>query len=413
VHAPGLVRAVGREPARDRIAIVPTPRPEVIAPLDHSPTEVESTSELLVHLERRTLAGLTLQGVGLIGVDLSGVDVTGALFVGCELSDDQAETVLRGGGHVVPVFVDTPFPTQPSRLYTPEEIAEGFDVGGFATMYDAIVYKHFIEHGGASPDLREALAQRIHDHGIDNALAAEVGAWTAAHGGRSIVGIMGGHAELRGSPGYREAAGLAWHLARSRRLVLTGGGPGVMEAANLGAYMATRPLAELHHAIDELQKADDFRQSQDYTAMALRVRAKYPPEPDASWERAGGLSIPTWFYGHEPANLFAARIAKLFSNAVREEQIVTLSRGGIVFAAGRAGTVQEVFQATTLTFYGIVNHSGPFLFLGRRFWTEDLPVRALLEPLLKASPLGDLSNLIHITDDVEEAAALLADREGC
>ena len=44
---------------------------------------------------------------------------------------------------------------------------------------------------------------------------------------------------------------------------------------------------------------------------------------------------------------FAGQIAKYFSNAIREDTILRACRGGIVFAAGRAGTVQEAFQAAT------------------------------------------------------------------
>ncbi len=80
--------------------------------------------------------------------------------------------------------------------------------------------------------------------------------------------------------------------------------------------------------------------------MALRVRERFRQRRDH-----GGLAIPTWLYGHEPANLFAAQIAKYFSNAIREDTILRLSRGGIVFAPGLAGTVQEIFQAATKTFY--------------------------------------------------------------
>ena len=32
--------------------------------------------------------------------------------------------------------------------------------GGFAGMYDTQVYQHFLEHGGATPDIREALADK-------------------------------------------------------------------------------------------------------------------------------------------------------------------------------------------------------------------------------------------------------------
>jgi predicted Rossmann-fold nucleotide-binding protein len=131
------------------------------------------------------------------------------------------------------------------------------------------------------------------------------------------------------------------------------------------------------------------------------------PDDQVAWARHGGLAIPTWLYGHEPANLFAARIAKYFSNAIREDTILRLSRGGIVFAPGMAGTVQEIFQAATKTFYATDGVSGPFVFLDVEHWTRRLPVRELLAPLLTASPNGDLSGLIHVTDDVAEAVELL------
>ena len=106
---------------------MPTPPPaDVIALHDYTPDEIESSAELALHLNANTLAGKVVEGLDLRGPSsarLSTVDVNDTLFVGCHFDDvDTMVDLLRRGAVVVPAFASRPYPTHPSRLYTPEDL---------------------------------------------------------------------------------------------------------------------------------------------------------------------------------------------------------------------------------------------------------------------------------------------------
>ena len=163
------------------------------------------------------------------------------------------------------------------------------------------------------------MATTLHDHAITDALSDA----TAHLDPRLVVGIMGGHALLRTDQAYRAAAELSSALTLAGRTVLTGGGPGAMEAGNLGAYLSTWPDA-LHEALAILGPVPTYRPDIDaWAATAYAVRKRWPAAAAGA-----SLAIPTWFYGHEPTNLFATGIAKYFANALREDSLLHRCHGG-------------------------------------------------------------------------------------
>jgi predicted Rossmann-fold nucleotide-binding protein len=115
--------------------------------------------------------------------------------------------------------------------------------------------------------------------------------------------------------------------------------------------------------------------------------------------------VPTWFYGHEPPNVFAEGIAKYFSNAVREDGLLARSNAGVIVMPGAAGTVQEVFQLATRLYYAAADATPPPLVLvGVDHWVETLPVW----PLLRAMAQGrGMERRVHLVDEAVEAVALV------
>ena len=117
--------------------------------------------------------------------------------------------------------------------------------------------------------------------------------------------------------------------------------------------------------------------------------------------------MPTWFYGHEPPNVFAEGIAKYFSNAVREDGLLARSNAGVLVMPGAAGTVQEVFQLATRLYYAPNDVTPPRSSSSEvDHWVETLPVW----PLLRAMAQGRrMEHVLHLVDDAQEAVDLVTE----
>jgi predicted Rossmann-fold nucleotide-binding protein len=283
-------------------------------------------------------------------------------------------------------------PYDPFRtaLYTRDELMGGWPEASL----DGRIERHVLEHGFRSPPADEALAQRLHDHAIDVALAQML-----AQQQCRVVGIMGSATTRRDDPWFRRVAELARALARAGFTVASGGGPGAMEAANLGAFLAPHADAALEDALSTLARAPGYKSGdlRAYVDAAAEVRERHGP---------GGpsLAIPTWFYPGEPVGQFASAIAKYFANSIREDGLLMIAVSGVVFGPGRAGTLQELFQDAAQNAYGIRGRS-PMVLFGSESYDGDPSIYRLL--LEQARRFGGYQDLVTLTDDPAAALAFL------
>jgi predicted Rossmann-fold nucleotide-binding protein len=355
--------------------------------------EVESVEQLdaLVADGATSMSGWQVQDVDLRGRGdvLRGLDARGSVFLGGRLDRPTEEDLRTRGALLFPALPDVPLDVYRSRLYTPAELYDGIAHGRYAGTLDARVYAWTREPGH---DLRALLAGALHDFSVDDALAE----FTS---GRRVVGVMGGHDLGRDTDGYAQAARLGRALTAGGLTVATGGGPGAMEAANLGAYLSGHDDDALAEALELLAVAPGYEPSVDaWVRSAIDVRTRFADGADS-------LGVPTWFYGHEPPNAFANVIAKYVKNAIREDVLLHLCTAGIVFLPGRAGTVQEVFQDACENYYAGAGEVAPMVLVGRDYWTRELPAWPLLERMAVGR---DLAASLHLVDDLAEVATLLA-----
>ncbi|MBT1182970.1 Rossmann fold nucleotide-binding protein [Streptomyces sp. CJ_13] len=356
--------------------------------------EIETLAEFDQVVARGSLSGYRIQSVNLLErtFALLAADTSAAVFLGCAMEPDASAKVRADGALVYPPVPDLPFNPYRGLLYTADELFTGL-ADGYEATPDAQAYAWFQETK-ADGDVFSSMLRSIHDDAVSDALDEHLS-------GARVVGVMGGHAMERGGTEYRGAAELGRGLARSGLTVATGGGPGAMEAANLGAYLAPAPDAALAEALELLAKAPSFTPSvSDWARAAFAVRERWPAGGDS-------VGIPTWFYGHEPPNAFAGHIAKYFANATREDGLLARSTAGVVFLPGAAGTVQEIFDNATPNYYASRGEPTPMVLVGRHHWTEHLPAWPLLRALARGRGMESRIKLVDSVAEVPEALAAM------
>lgn len=180
-------------------------------------------------------------------------------------------------------------------------------------------------------------------------------------GGVSIFGSARTRPE---DPEYESATETARLLAKAGIPVITGGGPGIMEAANRGAY------------------------------------------------EAGGLSIGCNIElpFEQGTNAYVTRSLMFKFFFVRKMMFVKYAGAFIVFPGGY-GTLDELFEALTLIQTGKVKHF-PVILFGRRYWSGMVDwLRETVAAERKINP-EDL-DLFRLTDDPAEAVQIvIAARDG-
>jgi uncharacterized protein (TIGR00730 family) len=156
-------------------------------------------------------------------------------------------------------------------------------------------------------------------------------------------------------PNYELARKMGGAIARLGFTVMTGGGPGIMEAANRGA--------------------------KEVGGRSVGCTIELPSE--------------------EPANAYLDRCVRMHYFFVRKALLVKYSYAFVVMPGG-AGTLDELFEAATLIQTGKIKNF-PIVIMGTDYWKGLIDFIDKMAERRMISPAD--RRLIYATDSVEEAVA--------
>ena len=189
-------------------------------------------------------------------------------------------------------------------------------------------------------------------------LAEFVEGFDALAGLGPAITVFGSARTPAGSPAYEQAREIGRLLAKEGYAVITGGGPGIMEAANRGC--------------------------QEAGGMSVGCNIELPHEQDINGYVDLGVEFRYFF--------------------ARKTMFVKYADGFVILPGGY-GTMDELFEALTLIQTGKIRHF-PIVLVGTAFFggllawiKERLVVDGMISP-------GDL-DLITVTDDPEEVIRIV------
>lgn len=174
------------------------------------------------------------------------------------------------------------------------------------------------------------------------------------------VTVFGSARLPQDDPVCKQAFAVSWALAKHEYAIVTGGGHGVMEAANRGAKEAGGASIGFNIHLPMEQKLNE------YTTEHLRFEH---------------------FFGRKVA--------------------MTLDASGYVYMPGGYGTFDELFEIITLMQTGIIPQV-PIILMGVDFWSplDRFLNRTLIEKYQTADPVD--TELYTITDDIAVAVDLIS-----
>jgi len=174
------------------------------------------------------------------------------------------------------------------------------------------------------------------------------------------VSIFGSARLREGQPFYELAVKISKRIAEAGFGIITGGGPGIMEAGNKGAHLAGG------------------------TSVGLNIDLPFEQHDNPYIDEDKSLDFDYFF--------------------VRKVMFVKYSQGFVVLPGG-FGTMDELFEALTLIQTHKI-HTFPVILVGREFWQGLLDwIKGSMLEMGNISP-RDL-DLVHLVDTEEEVVEII------